>query len=270
MARKKRIRLPHVLLSLLFLLLLIGGAVFFAKTYTPPTKEQYLERSSRYLEGLQEELGVTGTFQETVYWDWIDKDGTLLPLTGKQFLLGTVDTNGIGKYGNVHSNNLTKINKKFFTPIAVTTTEYFTKSKFIPSEKNARSTMKDELNEVFGGFERNTIKCLFRLTPQSDPYGYFFCGIVDELQRTRQKQLSSLFSTRYNPKKYYSFRVDTIDPPYARGSYSEIIEGYVFIAKKTDDSWKLIWKGNEIASCNEMEKLDIPKSIYQDCYKDAP
>lgn len=265
--RKHRIRSLQLLLSVLFICLLIGGAVFFAKTYKPPTPEQYLERSSRYLEGLQAELGVTGTFQETIYWDWIDDNGTLLPLTGKQFLLGTVDTNGIGKYGNVSSDNLTKINKKFFRPIITTTDEYFSDSKFVISEINKRKTMKDELNEEFGGYERNSIKCLFRLTPQSDPYGYFFCGIVDEGQIKLQQQLSPLFSTHYNPKKYYSFRVDMIDLPYARGNYSEIIEGYVFIAKKTEEKWQLIWKGNEAPLCTTMQELAIPKKIYLSCYK---
>lgn len=270
MARKKsRVKLLHALLSFLFLLLILGGAVFFAKTYKPPTTEDYIERSETYLDGLQAELGVTGTLQKTIYWDWIDENNMLLPLTGKQFLLGTTDTNDIGKYGKVTSKNLTKINKKFFAPLLTTSTIYFEQSNFVEDEANQRKNMKDELNETFRGFEKNKIKCMIRLTPQSDPYGYFFCGTIDEDQMARQKELSSLFSTVYNPKKYYSYRVDVIDETFARGSVTEVVLGYVFIAKKTDGNWNILWKGNDIALCSDMETLGIPKKIYQSCYKDS-
>ena len=269
MARKKsKINFVHLLLSLLFILLIGGGGIYFARTYKPPTAEEYIARGETYLEGLQSELSVTGTLQETMYWDWIDENNKLLPLTGKQFLLGTTDTDDIGKYGKISSKNLTKINNKFFAPLLITSSDYYEQSKFVENEMNQRKNMRDELNETFRGFEKNKIKCMIRLTPQSDPYGYFFCGTIDEKQIKLQKQLSSLFSTTYNPKKYYSYRIEKINEPFARGSVSESVEGYVFIAKKTDGRWKIIWKGNEIALCSEMERLSIPKSIYESCYKD--
>lgn len=271
--RKKNIVLK-ALLSSFFIILVLAGAWYLAKTYKPPTPQEYIERGQTYLEGLQAELGVEGSFQDTIYWDWIDGDGTLLPLTGKQFLLGTVDTNGIGKYGKFTSEDLSKINNKFFKSIITTTDNYYSSIKFVESEENQRKTVNDPLNETFRGFERGQVKCLMRLTPQSDPFGYFFCGTVDTEQIKLQKQLP-LFSTKYNPKKPSLFRVDFVKEPFARGSYSEAIEGYVFIAKKTDGKprsnrggWSIIWKGNEIALCSEMERHEIPKSVYGSCYAD--
>lgn len=270
--RKKKVFL-QALFSSLFILLILCGAWYFAKTYKPPTPEEYIERGQVYLEGLQAELGVEGSFQNTIYWDWIDEDGTLLPLTGKQFLLGTVDTNGIGKYGKIKSNNLTKVNNKFFKPIIATTEDYYVTSKFAESAQNSRAEVNDPLNETFRGFEKGQIKCLMRLTPQSDPFGSFFCGTVDTGQMKLQKQFSSIFSTKYNPNKNYSFRVEKIQESFAKGTVSETIFSYTWIAKKTDGKprsnrgkWSVIWKGEEIPLCLEMEEKSIPKGIYLRCH----
>lgn len=267
MAGRKRSRVNplHLLISILFLILIVGGAIFFAKTYEPPTTEEYIQRSDRYLEDLAWELGVEAQLQETMYWDWIDENNNLLPLTGNQFLIGTVNVNGIGKYGKIKSDSLEKINDKFFKPILATSDEFFADERFYADKRNSRVGVDNPLHETYRGFEKGPIKCLLRLTAQSDPFGYFFCGVVDEEEMELQQQFSSLFSTKYNPKKPSLFRVDLIKEPFARGNFSEAILGYVWIAKKENDEWKIIWKGNEIALCSEMERLEIPKSIYQNC-----
>ncbi|MBI2443579.1 MAG: hypothetical protein HYV40_06790 [Candidatus Levybacteria bacterium] len=266
--KRHRVKPLHLLLSVLLLILTVGGTIIFAKTYKPPLPETYIERGNTYLEELAGELGVDAQIQETIYWDWIDEKNTLLPLIGNQFIIGTVDANGIGKYGKVTSDNLEKINSKFFRPIINTSEDFFTMELFVEDKKNRRDSENNPLNETFRGFTRGKVLCVLRLTTQSDPFGYFFCGIVDEKQRKLQQQFTSLFSTKYNPKNFSSFRVETVEGDFASGSYSESVIGYVWFAKKENGEWNILWKGNDIALCSDMETLQIPKRIYQNCYKE--
>src|SRR3989344_6962319 len=98
--RKKKVLLQAIL-SFLFILLVFVGAWYFAVTYKPPTTQDYIDRSTIDLEDWAAGLGVEAKTRESAYWDFIDEDNTMLPLTGNEFIIGTTDANGIGQYGEV-------------------------------------------------------------------------------------------------------------------------------------------------------------------------
>ena len=104
---------------------------------------------------------------------------------------------------------------------------------------------------------------------KSDPFGRFFCGFVDLDQYALQKQFTGLFDMK--PKLGQQppmLRIEKIYKDAALGNYAEGSGpgGYTFMAKKKDDKWNIVWKGQEIALCSEMEKQQIPQEIYGECY----
>ncbi len=262
---RKRKLLLQALLSLLFIALLFGGAWYFATSYKPPTTEDYVNRGRSYLEEAANALGVEAKVQESVYWSWIDEKGQILPLIGNQFLLGTVDVNGIGKYGDVTSKHLEKVTDTFFRSLLADSETFFNKSHFVANKENAREKENDPTHTIRRGYERGKIKCLLRLTPHSDPFGAFFCGAIGDHQLTLQKRVAGLFSTTYNPKHFSAFRVTKSEKDFALGTYMEDVGGYTWIAKKTEGKWQVVWKGQEIPLCTDMQKGSIPKTIYLNC-----
>jgi hypothetical protein len=265
LGKRKRKVLLQALLSFLFILLVFCGAWYFAVTYKPPSTKDYLERSITYLDEWASELGVETTTRKSIYWDFIDEDNSLVPLIGYDFSLGTVEADGIDQYADVDSDHLEKINNKFFKPLLDDSKKYFTKSRFIEDKKNSRDKEADPAHPIRRAYQRGKIYCLLHLTPQSDPFGNFFCGIIDEKQIALQKKVKGLFSTAYNPKKFLAFRVTKIEKDFALGIVMDNIQGYTWIAKKEEGGWKIIWKG-QIPLCSEMEEKSIPKSIYLKCF----
>ncbi|MDP3941673.1 MAG: hypothetical protein Q8Q49_05185, partial [bacterium] len=217
LGRRKKKVLLHALLSFLFILVVFGAAWYFAVTYTPPTTQDYVDRSMTYLDDWSEELGVDAKTRESIYWDWIDENNTLVPLTGNEFYLGTIDVNGIGSYGSVDSDHLEKVNKKFFQPLLDDSDRYFDEKRFLGDKRNSREKEDDPIHTIHRGYQKGKMYCLLRLTPQSDPFGSLFCGTIDEEQKSLQKKVKGLFSSAYNPKNFTSFRVTKIENDFALG-----------------------------------------------------
>lgn len=265
--RKKKLLLQAIL-SFLFILLVFAGAWYFAVTYKPPTTQDYVDRAAANLEDWAAELGIEAKTRESTYWDFIDEDNTILPLTGNEFIIGTTDANGIGKYGDIDTDHLEKLNNKFFKPLLDDSKKYFKDSGFIEDNKNSRYKKNDPTRSIHKAFQRGKIYCLFHLTPQSDPFGSFFCGVIDEKQITLQKKVKGLFPTTYNPKNFLAFRVTKIEKDFALGITMDNIQGYTWIAKEENDKWTILWEGQEIPLCSVMNEKSIPKSIYLKCYKE--
>ena len=108
------------------------------------------------------------------------------------------------------------------------------------------------------------MKCLIKIDELSDPFGNFFCGKIDEDQRLLQEEFSSLFAG--NKDQIVSYRVKKIDEVFAVGSANYIYTGFMWIAKNIDGEWQIISRGQDIPFCSDMEKYEVPKSIYETCY----
>lgn len=178
--KKARFSILHLLFSILFIVLMGGGAWYFAHSYKPPTQNYYLTQAQTYLSGLAAGIGVNPEFSESKKWYWIDEDGKKKQLHGYQFLLGTTEGKKIGKWGTVSPKDVDKINAKFFAPLVDDIDVFFTQSKFVTSEENQKGSINEPRTTVIA-YQRNKTKCIIKLTDQSDPFGVIFCGIYSKV-----------------------------------------------------------------------------------------
>ena len=233
------------------------------------TSQASTAEDKQLLEGLAERLELKPEFRDYMYMDWISENKNPLPLTGMQFIVGTVNINGIGKYNNIPQNDLTKITLKNLSPLLLTTETYFTEQGFTKSAANTRTIENPPIQTAFFGYEKDQVKCVIRIDEQTDPFGNFVCGTVDTKQEALQKEFRSLFfgqKAQTDDIVITSFRVQKVENNFALGSATGDFGGYTWIAKKTNNTWQVVYRSNDIAPCSTMQKLGIPKSIYGNCY----
>ena len=216
------------------------------------------------LAGLEKALSVTQDLQDSLYIDWVDDKNTVVPLSGKQFFLGTVDIKGKERYKDIA--NIDTINFDTLQAVEKPTNAYFTAKGFTKNSKNTKVYPLESSSYETIGYEKGDLKCLVRLDETTDPFGNFFCGTVDTAQIDLQKQMGALLPYKITKTGITSFRVQKIEDNYAIGTASETYTGYTWMAKKTGNAWKILWKSNDIAPCADMVRLGIPKSIYGNCY----
>jgi hypothetical protein len=216
------------------------------------------------LDGLAQKLEVKPELRASIYTDWLENDNTVVPLTGQQFFMGTVTITDIEQYNNIKDiNDVTVAN---LMPIVTSADAYFSSIGFSKSKSNTNSLGSPPVKFQTLGYENNDMKCVIRLDEQTDPFGNFFCGKVDKAQMTLQKEMGTMLPYKLTKDGISSLRVQKIEGDYAIGTYSEAYSGYTWMAKKDGNTWKILWKSNDIAPCADMERLGIPKSIYGDCY----
>lgn len=220
---------------------------------------------------LAKQLEIKPELRDSPYWSWVDKNKTILPLNGQEFFIGSVNSNGIGKYKNITSDDIEQFTLPFFQPIIKTSDTFFIQHGFNKNMMNSND-VPDMFGTIYGGFENGELKCIYSLWEKSDPFGRFFCGYIDQHQRQLQKDFLHLFPMTYVPGQRPPFlRVEKVYGDFALGNYAEGSGpgGYTFMAKKTAGSWQIVWKGQEIATCSQMQKYQIPKEIYGECYPDS-
>lgn len=230
-----------------------------------PSEKVENKNTTVLLQGLEKNLDFKTPIQEYNYFDWINDDGILLPLKGNAFWAGTSNMADSQK-GKVMQDDITLINESFLKPMQASTTKYFEQEGFKLSPQNTFVYQKDVFVQLRSGYEAGATKCVAMLYQTTDPFGRFFCGEIDQQQIKLQKDFIPLFGNTMRSADPLSFRVDKVGGNFARGSASDPIMGYVWIAKKIDGKWKVVWKANEIGLCSDMKKYDIPKSIYDSCY----
>lgn len=253
--------------ALLVILAVIVGVLvisFDRQQNNQKTTKQSPESTSEILHGLAKNLEVKPELRDSIYVDWIEEDNTVVPLTGKQFIIGTVDINGIGKYKAI--SDIEQTTFEAMQPVVQTANTFFTSQGFAEDPQNTRTYRLDPAPYKTFGYQHNDMRCLVRLDAQTDPFGSFFCGTVDTTQIDLQKQMGSMLPYKVTKDGISSLRVQKIENNYAIGTYSEAFTGYTWMAKKEADSWKILWKSNDIAPCADMQRLGIPQSIYGNCY----
>lgn len=246
----------------LFLVVLIIG--FIGTKIQKPQEQKTPLTNDHVLQGLQKELAVTATVQKDETTDWKTADG-FIPLTGNRFIVGTRGINGLGKYGDIEQENLNQIDKTFLAGIFQKTDTYFANQGFTKNTDNTTTT-PGPVNELQTGYEKDTMRCVITLAIATDPFGYFFCGEVDTKQLILIKQFQQVVNPDNDPNLH--IRVQKVENDFALGYTSNII-GSQWIAKKTAGTWQVVWTGQEIPFCADMDKYEIPASIYTNCLLDA-
>lgn len=216
------------------------------------------------LQDLQTALHTDASPSATGDWDWIQANGTHLPLTGKSIGLSTKAQNGLGTYGDVTGDDPAKITKQFITDLSSTMQTFFLNHGFSKGTAN-NSNGFTEMGTVREGYSNGDIKCITSLTAQSIPFGYVTCGTVDQRQLALQKDFSSLIQQTKTESLSYTFRVQKVEGNFALG-YVGDIAGYQWIAKKTNGTWAIIAKTPDLFPCVAMQKYSVPKTLYGNCY----
>ncbi|HVT01698.1 MAG TPA: hypothetical protein VHE53_05750 [Patescibacteria group bacterium] len=222
------------------------------------------------LNGLSQYLNANATPRDYEYDDWIMPDGKRVPLTGKQILLGTNGINGVGKYGNFTTDDLDKVNTQFVSNLQSQISNYFTSTGFSKNKKNT-ITIASDSNYYYStyGYQMEDVYCLSHVAKQSDPFGYITCGTIDQKQAELQKQLNNVYlEQKKESSAPITFRVAQIDGDYASGSVSAD-GGWQWLAEKADGEWRTIWTGQDFPMCSDMEKYQVPSSLYPGCYNPA-
>ena len=220
------------------------------------------------LTGLSQALELKPELRDYMYMDWISENNQILPLTGSQFIVGTFNITGIAKYNTI-PKDASKITVKTLAPLLTTADAYFMNQGFAKNTVNTRTVQADQLQIAFTGYEKGPMKCVIRIDEESDPFGNFVCGTIDTQQQALQNEFRPLFTgTKANLDgiAITSFRVQKIEDNFALGSANGYILGYTWMAENKNGAWQIVWHGNEIALCSDMQKLGIPQPIYGNCY----
>ena len=252
---------------LIFLAVVLGLLIFnFDKETTKKTTSALVTLPpNEILKGLATELGVKSDIRQSIYFDWIEGN-TLIPLTGEQFIVGTVDIKNLKEYDRLQ--DIESITFSALQPIESAADAYLQSLGF---RKNLPNTITLESNPSFKfvGLENADTKCIIRLDEHTDPFATFFCGRLDTSQVALQKQMGNILPYELTPEGIESFRVQKIEGDFAIGTASQTYTGYTWIAKRADGKWQVIWQQNDIALCSDMERLGIPKSIYGECSSES-
>lgn len=219
------------------------------------------------LSNLSKDLKTDAVPRDYNYDDWVLKNDGRAPLKGQQIILGTNGTNGVGKYGDFTSDDLSRVDNKFLTSLQGKISNYFESQGFKQNSKNT-DTKAGEIYFSTLAFQKGNEMCLSHVAKNSDPFDYITCGEIDRNQLQLQDELLDVFEEQKskNPDdKKLSFRVEKVDGDFATGAVYNM-GGYQWIAKKKDNKWTTIWSGQDFPLCSEMEKFEVTSSMYPGCY----
>lgn len=222
---------------------------------------------TQILNSLQNTLKTITKLSTTSNSNWLENNQYTV-LNGKDFFLGTSDS--FGKYGNFTNTDVSSITLNSLKNLRSDIDNFFKSNDF---QKNEINTVEySNNNTTIGGasigYTRNKTKCLITLYIKSDPFANIFCGIIDEEKSSQLKE----FSLILNPKRdsNTSVEVSKVVDKYATGDVSSRYGGggYTWIASKINDTWEVIWRGQDTISCSIVNQYKIPKEIYKDCYQE--
>lgn len=150
---------------------------------------------------------------------------------------------------------------------------------------------KNEINSsvdnvgLRSGFSKDSLACLVRSTRLTNSQNYDFeirCGelpkeYLSEINDEKTTQIKKLFSEKYN-KDPSLIKIDFTQEAgdYLKGSVQFLEEGQtepnpgdagIFLAAKdAGGNWELVFDGNGIVTCQEIEAYNFPVSIVPQCY----
>lgn len=114
--------------------------------------------------------------------------------------------------------------------------------------------------------------CVFEDNSECEEWSYFRneCQPQSEVEDI-SAEVKQLFIQKYNKNQdevIVTVSQQTAD--YARGGVKfgidGIGEGGIFLAAKVDDKWQLVFDGNGMISCSQLEGYDFPETMITDCF----
>jgi len=233
---------------------------------SPSPMSSNLGSPEQILQSLEKTLSVNSPITDQKSKDWTSSDRQIVPLKGKSFGIGTFKNAYIDKYGNFPNlpdgnSDLNKITKPSLEPLRKQVDSFFINNGFTMDTLNTKEITGFE--NLYGYTLEDTY-CLVSLFPQSDPFGQFFCGVLDPDELNWRKELVPVINPKNDPNIFVS--VSKLIGNYATGGVGGYASGAVWYAVKIDGKWKEVWTGQNIISCTPVKQYNIPKEIYgNDC-----
>lgn len=259
----------HFNIILFVIIAFIALSLFFAYSQTQfnrTVQNNPGKVETEVLDGLSNALKINATPRDYVYDNWVDKNDVSLPLKGKQVVIGTNGTNGVGKYGNITTDQLNKVTATFLLPLQKKISDYFMSKGFVENKVNT-NLIPNEIYFSTVGYQKDSLYCLSHLAQTSDPFAYITCGTIDQNQISLQKELEIVYKEQQknDSKNDITFRVNKVDEDFANGSAFSV-GGWQWIAKKINGRWTTIWSGQDFPICSDMAKYKVPSTMYPGCY----
>lgn len=224
-----------------------------------------LESPEQILQSLEKKLLVSSPIADQKSKNWVDANKQIVPLKGKFFGIGTFKNDYMDKYGNFPSlpdgnSDLLKITISSLEPLRKQVDSFFINKGFTIDSLNTK--------EITGfknlyGYSLGDIHCLMSLYPQSDPFGQFFCGVLDPVELSWRKELVPVINPTNNPNTLVS--VGNLIGNYATGGVGGYGSGAMWIAVKANGKWQKILTTQNTPDCSLMDKYFVPKEIYKNC-----
>lgn len=100
--------------------------------------------------------------------------------------------------------------------------------------------------------------------------GYlFYSGNLTFQGYSEESKIQKDLATQLNSQNISGFEISVrrISGNYAQGGAGVPPQGAAWMAVKEGNLWKVVWEGQNIPKCSEMEKYKIPQEFYGDyCY----
>jgi len=150
---------------------------------------------------------------------------------------------------------------------------YLLQNDFIKNSRNSYSYDSYDTGPKFNtlAFENNQIKCLANwrkgfVNPggvYEVSYYVFYCGLYDQ-QNDSLSEILPFFETGRG------YSLEKMVENYAHGGEWSFpcCGGAYWIAVKENNQWNRIYRGQDIISCEIVDKYQIPKDIYENCFED--
>lgn len=232
---------------------------------TPTKTEEETPDIKQTLLSLQKSLKTNSPikeFSKVFYTDWIADDGEREPLIGSSFCLSDKKYNdNCDSWGNF--TDIREITKESLKSLKTLIDNFFISNGFNNDNKNTYN-LGSYLDNF--GYTKGNLKCSVRFNYSTSSLADFYCGVIDQDQMKLRKELYPAI----NPKgdKNVAFSVNKVISNYATGG----IGGYsggggaMWVAVKLDGEWKFVYGGQDISTCDVIDKYNIPKEIYVSCY----
>jgi hypothetical protein len=153
--------------------------------------------------------------------------------------------------------------------------EIMKQNGFQTNQRNSSESIEDsQFYDYIQAYENETVKCVFEANPDCGTYSKetqvhytFSFGCTEAFDRNYQQQAPYLKDLGIDDaiihvqKKIGDFV--ELDVNFRRS-------GHYTIAKLISGKWNEIFSGQDIPSCEIVEKYEIPKEIISDCYPSEP
>ncbi len=252
MIQKRNIVVIGIFVGLIVVVLL--GKYYSGKSKTSLSSVSNSQSAQTILQSLQQSISTSAPIRVSMSTDWVDDNNQIVPLKGWSFGVGTAENTYIGKYGSF--SDINEITETSLQPLKSAAESFVVRNGFAISSLNKRS---NPLTTSYG-YASADIKCLVSLSPQSNPFGDFFCGTIDNQELGWRKELVPVINPKNDPSVLVS--VTKLAGNYAIGSVGGYASGSAWYAVRVDGLWKEVWEGQNIISCKPVKQYTIPKDMY--------